>query len=321
MNHKKNVTFVTNKFSDGGTFYEKQVFESLKLSFNLNLVEVTDNHLNLIKSKKVNYFTFFLKKKLKKSDILITNNLFVYGLDLKKFRKKIFIFHHMDFSIESKLTNHFNYKILQNLAVFDLIVVPSKYWKNYLSNYVDKDRIKVIYNSFDKDFIKNAVSNFDRNVFLKDNNIPLDKFIIYAGNPLLVKGIKDVLNTFKDTKYYIVTSGNYQPEAKVHNINCTYTDYLRLIKSSDIVCLFSSFKEGWNRIAHESILCGKTVIGRRGTGGMEELINETNNFFIEDINVKDIIKLSKITPNTDLLAKYDLEYFSNEWNNTLRNLK
>ena len=52
----------------------------------------------------------------------------------------------MDFSIESKLTNHFNYKILQNLAVFDLIVVPSKYWKNYLSNYVDKDRIKVIYN-------------------------------------------------------------------------------------------------------------------------------------------------------------------------------
>ena len=39
----------------------------------------------------------------------------------------------MDFSIESKLTNHFNYKILQNLAVFDLIVVPSKYWKNYFS--------------------------------------------------------------------------------------------------------------------------------------------------------------------------------------------
>ena len=51
---------------------------------------------------------------------------------------------------------------------------------------------------------------------------------------------------------------------------------------------------------------------------MEELINETNNFFIEDINVKDIIKLSKITPNTDLLSKYDLEYFSNEWNNTLK---
>ena len=319
MSNKK-ITFVINKFSDGGTLYERQVFESLKINFNVDLIEVSDNHLSLIKSKKVNYFTFFLKTFFKKSDTLITNNLFIYGLDLKKYAKKVFIFHHMDFNIESQFTNYFNKKILKNLILFDLIIVPSEYWKRYLSNYVDRKRIKVIYNSFDTDFIDEAINSFDRKDFLKQNNIPLDKFIIYAGNPLIVKGVKDVLGTFNDDKYYIVTSGNYLPEANVHNINCSYTDYLRLIKSSDLVCLFSSFKEGWNRIAHESILCGKTVVGKKGTGGMEELIIKTNNFFIEDIDIKDIKKLSKIVPDTNLLSKYNLEYFSNEWNNTLNRL-
>jgi len=320
MNDKKNITFVTNNFSDGGSLYEKQVYQSLKNNFEIDLAEVSGSHLRFIKSKKINYLTFFLKEKFKNRDILITNNLFIYGLDLKIFSKKIFILHHMDFTIESTITNYFNKKIIKNLNRFDLIVVPSKYWKNYLSQYVDKNNIKVIYNSFDISLINEAISNFDKRKFLSSNNIPLDKFIIYAGNPIAIKGINDILKTFKSDAYYIVTSGNYLPEADVHNINCNYIDYLRLIHCSNIVCLFSSFKEGWNRIAHEAILCGKTVVGKKGTGGMEELINKTGNFFIDDIDINDIKKISEIVPDKSKIIEYNLDYFSNEWNKVLNNI-
>jgi len=65
------------------------------------------------------------------------------------------------------------------------------------------------------------------------------------------------------------------------NLNLDYHDYILLLKSSSVVITMSKFMEGWNRTAHEAMLCKTPVIGS-GLGGMRELLEGGRQIICDD---------------------------------------
>ena len=97
------------------------------------------------------------------------------------------------------------------------------------------------------------------------------KSILYLGNCQRIKGVVEAYDRLKDLDVYLVTSGRREVNIPALNLDLDYRDYLLLLKSSSLVITMSKFKEGWNRTAHEAMLCKTPVIGS-GLGGMRELL-------------------------------------------------
>lgn len=143
-----------------------------------------------------------------------------------------------------------------------------------------------------------------------------DKPLIYLGNCLKKKGVVETYNSLKYIDAYFVTSGNKDVELPIPNLTLSFEEYRLLLAASDIVITMSLFKEGWNRVAHEAVLCGTPVIGS-GKGGMEELLmmsEQTISTSFEDLphHVNRILE-DKPIPNSYSLMKFDLHYFKKCW--------
>jgi glycosyltransferase involved in cell wall biosynthesis len=77
--------------------------------------------------------------------------------------------------------------------------------------------------------------------------------------------------------------------------------------------------EGWNRIAHEAMLCKVPVIGT-GSGGMKELLEGGEQHISKNFeHLPDLVKNS--LKNKDELgqkgyqyaSQFDMDYFQNSW--------
>ncbi len=76
--------------------------------------------------------------------------------------------------------------------------------------------------------------------------------------------------------------------------------YLKRMAESAYTIAFTSINEGWNRLAHESILLGTNVIGFN-KGGLGDLLIESNFFIVEngDQALEIILaKKSSVTPDS-----------------------
>lgn len=109
-------------------------------------------------------------------------------------------------------------------------------------------------------------------------------------------------------------------ELPIPNLMLPFEEYRLLLAASDIVITMSLFKEGWNRVAHEAVLCGTPVIGS-GKGGMEELLvmsGQTICTSFEDLphHVNRLLKNRSI-PDSHSLMKFDLRYFKKCWETVL----
>ena len=110
-----------------------------------------------------------------------------------------------------------------------------------------------------------------------------EKPILYLGNCQRIKGVVEAYEQLKDLKVHLVTSGRKEVDLPILNLNLDYRDYLLLLKSSSVVITMSKFKEGWNRTAHEAMLCKTPVIGS-GLGGMKELLEGGNQIICENFS-------------------------------------
>ena len=139
---------------------------------------------------------------------------------------------------------------------------------------------------------------------------------LYLGNCQKKKGVLEAYNALQEIDAYFVTSGTKDIELPIPNLILSYKDYRLLLASSDIVITMSLFKEGWNRTAHESILCGTPVIGS-GSGGMKELLEESNQIIchsFEDLpSIVEKILHSHISVRDEFVRSCNLEYFKLKW--------
>lgn len=323
--NKLSITLVTSKPISGGSIYEKNIDKVLNDKYKFQVLELDSNRYGVIKSNRIKYSLQIYFPLIPKSNILICNIAgLVAGVPLGRFNKKVLIIHHYDpIDSNNPLFRILFYKIIvSKLPRFDKIVVVCEHWKKHLSEYIGEDKIEIIYNSFYIKEIYNIINNIDRIEFKKKYNIPLDKTIVYAGNATEYKGIKLTTELLKNTNYHVITSGKKDNDYESQHLLLTYEDYIRLLKIADVSVLLSKFNEGWNRCAHESILCGTPVIGHN-TAGLGELLIKTKQTIYKD--GEDLVKLienaisdkTRVKYGSEFLKKYDPSYFRNSWDSLL----
>ena len=235
--------------------------------------------------------------------------------------------HHIDDKLSRSSWKHrwyFN-RLKRRLKGLDLIITVSGFWKEYLEDIGCKN-VKVIYNAFDPQDYK--VSEAEILKFRKENNLHSGKKLIYAGNATRQKGVYDVYEELKSKDFQLLMSGshNQAQDLPVQYLHLGRRDYIIMLHACDLVITMSRMTEGWNRIAHEALLCGTPVIGS-GVGGMKELLNGAGQQIVTEKSklpevVEEVLLRSTWYAENGMkfASQFDLNYFRKEWKTTLDEL-
>jgi len=195
--------------------------------------------------------------------------------------KNVALIFHIDYSFQPAYLKT-SWIILERIFYHHLkkvnaIITISKYWQNHFLKR-GYPNVYLIYNGFDLNefqFEDQEVLEFKRKFRLEDRPI------LYMGNCQRIKGVVEVYEHLKKLDVHLVTSGRKEVDIPTLNLNLDYHDYLLLLRSSSVVITMSKFMEGWNRTAHEAMLCKTPVIGS-GLGGMKELLEGGRQIICDD---------------------------------------
>ncbi|OUS03486.1 hypothetical protein A9Q86_00815 [Flavobacteriales bacterium 33_180_T64] len=303
----KNIQFT------GGTLYEIDAINAIKKKYNVTLNTHYVKHENFIK--------YYLKqhKRTIDADICVADPYVLACNKLDKNKFNIAMIHHIDENLakQSILGKWFLKQLLKQLKEVDLVVVVSQFWKTYLEEKQIKN-IEIIYNSYeDKDY-QFGVSKIDnlKNKLQLDRNKPT----IYLGKYSKGKGVEEILRHLDHSKYNLVVSGKNTPQnSAVKSIYLPKNEFPLLLEMADVVLAMSTMPEGWNRIAHESLLMKTPVIGS-GTGGMGELLQRSGQKIVTDYSQldKEIMccieeKKKRGELGYSFVKQFDMRYFEKRW--------
>jgi glycosyltransferase involved in cell wall biosynthesis len=215
---------------------------------------------------KALYYVFFYRGIL----VLTARTAVFAGFAAKK---NVLIVHHIDndnITGLPKLLGKVNFWYMRRFKNrFAVVITVSQYWKQQFTEW-KFPRVELLYNSLDPvtfDILPSEVETFICKYQL------LNKPVIYLGNQLRAKGADIAYRHLSHLDAHFVTTGGRDMDLPVLHLDLPYREYLCLLKSAQMVVLMSRFTEGWNRIAHEAVMCGTPVIGS-GTGGMKEVLEK-----------------------------------------------
>lgn len=239
--------------------------------------------------------------------------------------KNIALIHHIDSASQPFYQKWVFYGLeeifYRNLKQVDAIVTVSQYWRNYFQK-LGFSPVYLIYNGFDIEkfrFEERDTLSFKRRFNLEG------KPILYIGNCQRIKGVVEVYESLKGLDCFFVTSGWRDVNLSTLHLNLDYKDYLLLLKSSHVVITMSKFKEGWNRTAHEAMLCKTPVIGS-GLGGMRELLEGGRQLICETLtDLKELVKYAMEHPELgqwgyEFAKQFSREKFNKEWVNLIKRI-
>lgn len=227
--------------------------------------------------------------------------------------------HHLDYTLRESTVRHRIYmaRLLARLRRADVVVTVSEYWRSELER-VGCRRVEVIYNAFDPaefDATPDAVA-----AFFAEHDLPTDRPLVYIGNASRIKGTAEVYEQLKDEGYTLVMSGRNNDTGVPARWFCLERpEYLLLLAACDAVVCMSRLPEGWNRVAHEAMLCGTPVIGS-GIAGMGELLDGGQQTTLTDIGaLPETVR--HVLAHKDAFAErgraftrqYDARYFEDAW--------
>lgn len=300
----------------GGRVYENQIIDLLKDKICFKRVFLMKYKPKILNLPRMLYlwikYRFFYK-----GSLLLSNQTTWF---VGKRSHNIAVIHHLDSSLSSGISTIYQHlcdkALYRNRGQNIQIVTVAECWRRQL----EKDGFKnvaVIYNSFDIDLYK--FTEEDKRGFRIKYGFT-NKPLIYLGNCQKKKGVVEAYNSLRGIDAHFVTTGNKDVELPVPNLKLTFEEYRLLLASSDVVITMSLFKEGWNRVAHEAILCGTPVIGS-GMGGMEELLLMSGQTICKSFNdlphlVEGVLKNHPV-PDHQSLARFDLQYFRKCWETIL----
>jgi glycosyltransferase involved in cell wall biosynthesis len=309
--------------SNGGNSYDIQAALTISTCFNLKPSKKT-----ILKNRE-SFIAYFLRSKLNnpKAEIIIREPYPIACGSYDSTKKYVGVVHHLDPVIENKSWKHrwyFN-TLRNNLKKLDATVTVSEYWKDELIK-IGANNVNVIYNSFD---VAKYADDETKNDFKEKYHIASDKKLIYIGNASREKGVYEVYEALKDKDYELIMSGplNNAPNIPIKYVNLDKSEYIKMLKACDLTISMSKMIEGWNRIAHESLLCNTPVIGN-GIGGMKELLNKGNQIIEQDYNQLPSA-IEKVLNNRSFytsegykfVKRFDLTYFNETWINLINQVK
>lgn len=234
--------------------------------------------------------------------------------------RHVAVIHHIDDVLARKSIWHRWYfsRLKRRLTAMDLVVAVSDYWAGYLLSLGCRN-VRVIHNSFDPSLYRATSSEID--AFRSRWNLTSGRPLIYIGNASRQKGVHAVHAALKDEGFELVMSGarNDASDLPVRYMRLERPDYLLLLHACDAVICMSKMEEGWNRIAHEAMLCGTPVAGN-GSGGMLELLEGGRQEVVSDpgalpATVRKLLahRAQYAADGRQFAQRFDLEYFRKAW--------
>lgn len=316
-------TGVLSPDANGGNAYDAHAAGVIKKEFHLEVSEAAI----LKKGESLIKYWHRMRTDAPKADVIIREPYPIVFSSLSRNIPCIGMIHHIDDNLGKSSLKHIWYfeRLKRRLKKLDLVVTVSSYWREYLEKLGCKN-VKVIYNAFaPEDYNATDASVSD---FRKKYKIPEGKPLIYAGNANRQKGVYDVYNALKDSGYHLIMTGsqNQAADIPVQYMHLDKAGYIAMLHACDLVITMSRMTEGWNRIAHESLLCGTPVIGS-GIGGMKELLNGAGQKIVskqEDLKgtVEEVLHRSSwyAENGKKFTSQFDMEYFKKEWSQTILGL-
>ena len=309
-------SFHLNDFSAfrGSHYYEYEVLKALSKTLPVSV------NKNYIKGEE-GFLSYHLKnhsRYLNGDVCIIDQNLLQFG-KFNRQKSNIGIIHHINHEFYSRsFFNKFIYKnLIRNLKKVHQLVVVSEYWKKFFID-LGVENIKVIrcsYRISDYAISDNTIQSF------KDRyNLNQDKPIIYLGPNHYGKGVKEVLSKLDLENYTLVATGKNNVEhPQVKTFFFSDSEYRVFLASCDVTLCMSVIMEGWNRVAHESLLAKTPVIGT-DKGGMGELLRNSGQIILNDFNgINEAIvrclqhNFKYIESGYSFVSQFDEHYFETSW--------
>ncbi|MFY8107784.1 MAG: glycosyltransferase [Bacteroidia bacterium] len=297
------------KYITGGFLHEKFYAESLlaflrSLGYKIEFKQIREHkffdnwfaHLQLL----------FFGLKHSNADINLLVSRFALPALIKAIfsnNKYILVFHYEDERDNSSIVLKYYFKLFfvllnliktRNFAI--LVVAP--FWETYFRNKVNDCHVIYFPNLFNlKEYNSIKVAKKVKQIHLGQWSWKNDYKVFELANRLTELGYNCYFSTNNTSE-----TGRFNTYEIIAE---NRESYLKRMAESTYTIAFTSINEGWNRVAHESILLGTNVIGFN-LGGLGDLLKESNSFIVDDVDqALDIIISEKTVVPPDLfINKY-----------------
>ena len=302
------------KYETGGYRHEyflankmKEFLRKKHQSIVLEIVRNPTFYTNLIGYVKL----LFLGLKANADYNIVVSRIALLALCRNLFsNKKVFIIlHNFDEHDGKSIWLALYYKILffalrNQLFKNTSIITVSKHWVHFFKQITNQKITFYLFPNF-----------FESEKYNQVSQLTVKKHQIHLGQ-WSFKNHEDIFEIAKQlTKkgYYCYFSTNFRdfekttPYFDVKYFE-SFNDYLVEMASSKFTIAFTKINEGWNRVAHESILVNTPVIAY-AKAGLLDLVNESNSFSVKNIEeTLEIIENKNVQANPNLLAHYDVKF-------------
>lgn len=255
-----------------------------------------------------NFRLLYWAWKKSKADVIVVPSRLALSAILRSFFSKkaiLIVMHYFDERDGKRRMLRWYYTllfgILRNVKIKGVAVVAvAPYWQHYFSTKF-KGNVPVFH--YPNFFKAKEYQRYKTNAKLKQ--VHLGQYST-KNDP----AIFDVAKKLYEAGYFCYFTTMLEQEAcrlEYYSVLYEPTDaYLTRIASSLYTLAFIRINEGWNRVAHESILVGTSVIGN-DAGGLGDLLRESGSRLIADKNdlLNTILKQDVQATHTDFEQKYD----------------
>ena len=311
--------------ANGGNAYDFNAAVSLSKKFALEM------DLAAVFQGKENVFTYWnrVRRIAPSAQVVIQEPYPLVFSRRKPGVKYVGMIHHIDDHLGRSTLKHRWYfgTLKDKLKELDAVVTVSVFWKEYLQTLGCRN-VHVIYNAFhpeEFEFSEKEIAEFREKYNLEKNPA---RPLIYVGGTSRQKGVYDVYESLKNEPFDLIMSGphNHAADLPIRFLQLNRKEYLLLLKCADLALTMSTMVEGWNRIAHEALLCGTPVIGS-GVGGMKELLSGAGQKIISDpaglpAAIRDVLidRARFVSSGKEYLQKFNLNNFELEWSRVIGEL-
>lgn len=304
-----------DKFATGGNAYEFHALQALRRRFKVTMDEEAVRGAH---ESALSYWNRMRRHRVS-ADLLIKDPHVTTLGRLGTARAEIAVLHHIDYELKNHSLKHrwFFNRLLRRLPRLSAVVTVSEFWREELRK-LGCQRVEVIYNAFDLREFEFAAGEDEH--FKQSYGFSSDRPLVYIGNASPRKGASEVYHALKNEGFTLVMTGREKGvDVPVRWLHLDRHDYLRLLHACDVVVMMSSLLEGWNRVAHEAMLCQTPVIGS-GIGGMRELLEGGHQVVLENIAelpeaVRSVLaqKEKRAACGYNYAKQFDTNYFERAW--------
>ena len=219
-------------------------------------------------------------------------------------RKTVVVLYNFDTNDAKSFYLKIYYRLLFGILSLHLkttcIICQSPYFLHFFRDQFNKTPVYKVPNLFQTERYKKRVYRNPKKILLGQYSLKNDAAVYKLAKQLSGSGYYCYFLTLNSS-----LSGKHA-DYEVKSVS--FEEYLDEMATSYCSIAFSKVKEGWNRMAHESILVGTPVIGYN-SGGLGDMLRESDSYIVASADEAfDLIVNQKVEYRTSpaFIERYDI---------------